>query len=456
MNISGTGNLTLNGIAAPASPSPLSNLLYLNASNQVQQTPAGVNVVSGSGTLNTVPLWTPNGNTLGNSLITQPTIAGIAVTPTSAGNALTVNNFSAASTAIKINANGGTGINIDPAGTGIQLDATGTGISFVNSNPTTGINLRAATTGINIAVNPSAWGMDYQGAGLINGGIRILGNSGINTGFQAGSAGSTVTNAFFASATQPAGVLSNGFHATTDQGTITNGVLVDNTLAGTIINGVRVNLVGGNSTNGMRVTNGGAGTITNGLLVENTSTGSITTGIISNNTSLGSLTKAIRASGNSPSTGVAVASNIALQVDQGELTMGRGHDDDAVAGNIAGPSGIINSGIFPVPSAATTGAVPGAPLGGGPTKIKGSNGFFAFNDYVNANSIVLATVINNNPPVVGEAVLGANESVEVRVGRSTNGVTFHISRSCDPVLGPGAGATAGFFRIGYLVINPIR
>src|SRR5579872_3790811 len=35
ININGTGNLTLAGITAPALPSPLSNLLYLNVSNQV-------------------------------------------------------------------------------------------------------------------------------------------------------------------------------------------------------------------------------------------------------------------------------------------------------------------------------------------------------------------------------------------------------------------------------------
>ena len=172
INVTGTGSLTLTGIAAPASPSPLSNLLYLNASNQVQQTPGGVNVVTGNGTANTVPLWTGAGNTLGNSILTQPTTSTMVITPLAGGtNVLTVNNFNATSTAIKINANGGTAINIDPAGTGIQLDATGTGISFVNSNPTTGINLRAATTGINF-VNAPTTGINLQ---AITTGINISG-----------------------------------------------------------------------------------------------------------------------------------------------------------------------------------------------------------------------------------------------------------------------------------------
>ncbi len=164
VNISGTGNLTLNGIAIPALPSPLSNLLYLNGSNQVQQTPGGVNVVTGSGTLNTVPLWTPNGNQLGNSILTQPTTSTMVITPTAGGtNVLTVNG-SATSTAIKINANGGNGIFIDPATIGLQMDATGTGISYVNSNPTTGISLRAATTGISFANAPTT-GLLVQATG---------------------------------------------------------------------------------------------------------------------------------------------------------------------------------------------------------------------------------------------------------------------------------------------------
>ena len=38
--------------------------------------------VSGSGTVNTIPLWTPDGNTLGNSIITQPTSTEIRVSGT--------------------------------------------------------------------------------------------------------------------------------------------------------------------------------------------------------------------------------------------------------------------------------------------------------------------------------------------------------------------------------------
>ena len=39
-------------------------------------------VPAGSGTVNTIPLWTPDGNTLGNSIITQPTSAEVRVAGT--------------------------------------------------------------------------------------------------------------------------------------------------------------------------------------------------------------------------------------------------------------------------------------------------------------------------------------------------------------------------------------
>jgi hypothetical protein len=62
---------------------------------------------------------------------------------------LTVNNFDATSTAIKINANGGTAINVDPASTGINIQATTTGINGSVSGTASllsGINISATAT----------------------------------------------------------------------------------------------------------------------------------------------------------------------------------------------------------------------------------------------------------------------------------------------------------------------
>ncbi len=119
----GTGNLTLNGVPAPPAPFPLSNLLYLDGSNQVTQIPGGLNLVTGSGTLNTIPLWTPTGFNLANSIITQPSTAQIVITPTAGGaSSLTVNNFNASATGLLLNAAGGTGLSISGATTAVTVD----------------------------------------------------------------------------------------------------------------------------------------------------------------------------------------------------------------------------------------------------------------------------------------------------------------------------------------------
>jgi hypothetical protein len=70
-DINTSGSLTFTGIPAPALPNPLSHILYLNASNKVQQTAAGINIITGNGTTNAFPLWTGSGNTLGNSILTE-------------------------------------------------------------------------------------------------------------------------------------------------------------------------------------------------------------------------------------------------------------------------------------------------------------------------------------------------------------------------------------------------
>ena len=97
-----TGNLSLTGIAAPALPAPFIHILYLNPTNQINQTPAGVDIVTGSGVLNTIPMWTPDGFKIGNSIITQTSNMGINITPgvpTTTNNVLVVNGTADATVA---------------------------------------------------------------------------------------------------------------------------------------------------------------------------------------------------------------------------------------------------------------------------------------------------------------------------------------------------------------------
>lgn len=181
VNINGTGSLTLNGIAAPALPSPFSNLLYLNASNQVQQTPAGVNIISGSGTANTLPLWTGTGNTLGNSRVTQSAAPG---NVTISDNEIVTGN-------ITVNGQG----------------------SFIgNSTANQQLTIRGvadAVAGNTLGANPSVWDLvvtgDMVATGLIKAGgslwidgtsatHQIVANAPINIGTTNANAVNIITN----------------------------------------------------------------------------------------------------------------------------------------------------------------------------------------------------------------------------------------------------------------------
>jgi hypothetical protein len=65
-------------------------------------------------------------------------------------NVATINNPANTNTALKINANGGLGVVVDPASIGVTIDASLAGISFTGTQPTTGIDLTngAANDGI--------------------------------------------------------------------------------------------------------------------------------------------------------------------------------------------------------------------------------------------------------------------------------------------------------------------
>ncbi len=290
----GTGDLTVVGIAAPALPAPFNNLLYLNGLSQVRQTAAGVNVVTGNGTFLTHAMWTPDGFKLGDSYISQSSNAAggtltvserTTVNSTVAGNMVTINNFNNASTALKINANGGTGVFVDPASIGIQLDATATGISYVNSNPTTGISLRASTTGINFANSPVT-GIDVSATTtgvFINGAptTGLIVNGGTATGIRVNNQAANGIGMEILRVSNNNNSLSGyDYTQSVSTATTTHAFRAQNSSVGTI-------------TNGMTVSNTGAGAITNGLRIENTGAGTITAGINVSGAAVGVVASAV-------------------------------------------------------------------------------------------------------------------------------------------------------------------
>ncbi|MBS1902476.1 MAG: hypothetical protein JSS75_02075 [Bacteroidetes bacterium] len=320
----GTGNIIINTLPAPALPAPLSNVVYMNGSNQMNMTPGGVNIVTGSGTTNTLPLWTPNGFQLGNSYIKQSTnVAGGTLTSSertvinstvNGVNTLTVNNADNTSTGLKINANGGIGINVDPASTGIQIDATTLGIDLGTgaTKPATGMNIQAKGTGESITVNGLTSGnvgsqVNVSGAnGTGNVGFRATLSSGggsgswnrgieLNisgngaTGISAGIQNTGTVNPTFGGSFSVTG---GGFSNTTGLSADVNGVnfgtarglwIFTNSAAGSTNIGAELNVSGAGST---------------GLLVSGTPTNAIS--VATGNVVLGSTVNTIASGGTIP------------------------------------------------------------------------------------------------------------------------------------------------------------
>ena len=184
------GNLSLSGISAPALPAPLTQSLYLNPGNQIQQTPPGVDIVTGSGTLNTIPMWTPDGYKIGNSIVTQTSNTGISVTPPggTTDNIFIVNG-SADATASNVagDAVWDSRINGDQLVTGIQkiggsiwIDGNSATHQIIADNPlnigTTNGNTLALITGGN-----QQFTIDGSGNTTINGGNTTINGGGTFT-----------------------------------------------------------------------------------------------------------------------------------------------------------------------------------------------------------------------------------------------------------------------------------
>jgi trimeric autotransporter adhesin len=137
----GAGGIAMYGIATNAASYALAtngrviiqgqgaangNILGSDATgNATWRTPTSLGLVGGTGTLNFVPKWTPNGTTLGNSQIfDNGTSVGIATaapvnkldvtqTGTTAAGQFTINNGSSVNTAVGVNNNGiGSGVTI--------------------------------------------------------------------------------------------------------------------------------------------------------------------------------------------------------------------------------------------------------------------------------------------------------------------------------------------------------
>jgi len=267
----GGGDLTLNGIAAPALPGPLSNLLYLNGSSQVRQTPGGVNIVTGSGTTNTIPLWTPDGFKIGDSYLSQSTnVAGGTLTSsestiinsTVTGNMLTVNNFDAASTALKINANGGVGIDVDPASTGIIVDATVTGIDFQGSDPSNA----ALTMSRNSTTIPLFSSVSMGGIGAITTGhlVSVGGVSSIGRGYSVTADGVSAMSTGVNVSVDGISTMSTGVNVLADGiSDITTGL------------NIQVNSISNLGT-GINLNNNGIGTFSTGINISSANTALIT------------------------------------------------------------------------------------------------------------------------------------------------------------------------------------
>ncbi|MEP7233809.1 MAG: hypothetical protein ABI778_00810 [Ignavibacteriota bacterium] len=186
-----TGNLSLTGIGAPALPAPFMQVLYLDPSNQIKQTPPGVNVVTGIGTVNTIPMWTPDVYKSGNSIMTQTANTGINITPgiATTNNVLVVNGVADATNAnVAADAVWDARINGDLLVTGLQkiggslwLDGNSATHSILADNP---LNI-----GTKVGANP----LTLSSNGIVRTTIDASGNTTIAGGNTTINGGGTLT-----------------------------------------------------------------------------------------------------------------------------------------------------------------------------------------------------------------------------------------------------------------------
>ncbi len=177
------GNLRFTGIGegAPVAPATFKLLAGDPAGNASWQHASSLGLVTGSGTLNFVPKWTPNGTTLGNSLIFDDgSNVGIAtITPT---NKLEVIQPGATS-AILGSRTTATGTAAGVTGISASTDANAVGTHGIISSTTPGGFSAAVrgtnngTGGLGIGVYGSQGGSGWGVYGTSPAGIGVHGNS---------------------------------------------------------------------------------------------------------------------------------------------------------------------------------------------------------------------------------------------------------------------------------------
>ncbi|HYM20850.1 MAG TPA: hypothetical protein VEW28_07595 [Candidatus Kapabacteria bacterium] len=157
--------------------------------------------------------------------------------------------------------------------------------------------------------------------------------------------------------------------------------------------------------------------------------------------------KSLEAIGNDGATG---ATNVGLQLTRGDLTMGRRQPGAGAAGGggvaysgVAGDGG-TNNGPSGIADVTVNFAAQGATANGA---IQNSGIFSINNQYINVNSIIIVTVLDNATPF---------STCYINLGpRNVAGAgnfIFTVTRLVPPA-GDGALATV---KIGYVVINPDR
>jgi hypothetical protein len=135
-------------------------------------------VPAGSGTLNTIPLWTPDGDTLGNSIITQPSTGVVRVS----GNSVyfSVTDTSAAARNIDIGHWVSGQTNIESQGGTLSIGTQSNhNIVFETNGSTKATILSGGNVGINTTSPQSKLQVAYPGN--VNGGSMLLGQGGSGT-----------------------------------------------------------------------------------------------------------------------------------------------------------------------------------------------------------------------------------------------------------------------------------
>ena len=142
-------------------------LVGYNGSTNVRIAPGNVSSLGGSGTLNTIAMFTPDGNTLGNSLITISNIGTASESINSTAKILQVGPLTGTATIAQINLRSGAGNNgIIDAGLGSLLLRINSSSTAALELATTGA-LQAKSYGSGTFTGTAAYGLSVDSSGNI-------------------------------------------------------------------------------------------------------------------------------------------------------------------------------------------------------------------------------------------------------------------------------------------------